>query len=369
MLALALLAASIAVPLAAQESEPEQPSATAPAAVKAVPLAFQQGRAESAILNWVLANSGPLKGETTVGTLRVAFTITPAEGWWDKAGGGKLAWHDAPADNFHLRIFVADAIYGRLIPGLAVHATLIDGNGNQQVAPIAYGWYPLINAYGGNVPLASAGEYRLRVLIEAPPELDATLPRNTTAEFPALPITTDALAPLRLATAASTAEAALLKPEIDAYGQALTALWQSSTTGEERADGDYFVAYALAGADDWKRLEHALGEHTASEGLAIVVRDSRTGRPIPELVPHAVFAYRDGRNVNAVALALTLSAGLAHYSAATPKLQADRSYTLQVSFEAPGFRRWGRESARFATPGHVEFPGAGLKPPKQDGRK
>ncbi len=86
-------------------------------------------------------------------TMRVAFTITPAEGWWDKAGGGKLAWHDAPDDSVHLRIFVLDLADGRPIPGLNLRATLIDANGNQQSAPADFGWYPLINAYGGNVPI------------------------------------------------------------------------------------------------------------------------------------------------------------------------------------------------------------------------
>ena len=100
----------------------------------------------------MLANSGPLKGDIRAGELRIAFTITPAEGWWDKAGGGKLAWHDAPADNVHLRIFVLNLADGRMVPGLNLRATLIDANGNEQSVPVDFGWYPLINAYGGNVP-------------------------------------------------------------------------------------------------------------------------------------------------------------------------------------------------------------------------
>src|SRR5450755_1413615 len=128
-------------------------------------LAQAQGRAESAAVDWVLDNSGPLHGDIHAGEFRVAFTITPAEGWWDKAGGGKLAWHDAPAYNVHLRIFVLDLADGRLVPGLHLRATLIDANGNEQAAPVAFGWYPLINAYGGNVPLVTDSSYTLRVEI------------------------------------------------------------------------------------------------------------------------------------------------------------------------------------------------------------
>jgi len=101
-------------------------------------LAEQQGDAESAILNWVLANSGPLTGDTRAGGMRIAFTITAAEGWWDRAGGGKLAWHEAPPANVHLRIFVLDAD-GRPIPGLNLRATLTDTNGNEQSVPTDFG--------------------------------------------------------------------------------------------------------------------------------------------------------------------------------------------------------------------------------------
>ena len=142
------------------------PPPSAQATDEASRLVQAQGRAETAALDWVLANSGPLHGDTHAGEFRVAFTITPAEGWWDKAGGGKLAWHEAPAYNVHLRIFVLDLADGRLVPGLHLRATLLDANGNEQAAAVAYGWYPLLNAYGGNVPLDADSSYTLRVVID-----------------------------------------------------------------------------------------------------------------------------------------------------------------------------------------------------------
>ena len=111
------------------------PAASTPAQLL---LAEQQGKADTAVLDWVLANSGPLKGDIRAGELRIGFTITPAEGWWDKAAGGTLAWHEAPADNVHLRIFVLSLADGRMVPGLNLRATLTDANGNEQSVPVAF---------------------------------------------------------------------------------------------------------------------------------------------------------------------------------------------------------------------------------------
>jgi hypothetical protein len=41
------------------------------------------------------------------------------------------------------------------------------------------------------------------------------------------------------------------------------------------------------------------------------------------------------------------------------RLHGARDATLRVRFDAPGFRRWGRQSERFAAPGEIEFHPAG----------
>ncbi len=212
-------------------------------------LARRQGMADTALLDWVMGNSGPLKGDIHAGELRVAFTVTPAEGWWDKAGGGKLAWHDAPADSVHLRIFVVDLADGRFVPGLSVHATLTDSNGNRQIAPVDFGWYPLINAYGGNFPLESDSGYTLRVTVDPPsPQTFGSkrFRQATIAEFPPVQIAREAVAQIPLATATGFAnEAELLRPCNAALSAAITALWQQSVSGLEKPDGDYYIGYAL----------------------------------------------------------------------------------------------------------------------------
>ncbi len=342
-------------------------------------LAQQQGDAETAVLDWVLTNSGPLTGDTPAGAMRVAFTITPAEGWWDKAGGGKLAWHEAPAGNVHLRIFVLDLADGRLIPGLNLRATLIDANGNEQSAPVDFGWYPLINAYGGNVPIVADSSYTLRVAI------DGQLPHHlasfgehpkhpTIAEFPPIPIAQAAVSQLPLATATSSAhEAELLKPCNAALTAAITALWQQSVAGAEKPDDDYFVAYALdfhgldiplAGSKlHLKSLSAFTGN--ADVRLDLLARDSRTGRIIPGLLPRATLIDADGESYGPGELFLSWHPWLTHYGGRA-RIPRKGLYTLRVHFDAPGYRRWGQESDRFAVPADVEFENVSLNPGKKD---
>jgi hypothetical protein len=376
-------AAGIALVLALCLSTPflfaQAPEASSDSVQAGSPEALQsaqsQGPAEKAALDWILANSGPLKGDYSGGGFRVAYTVTPAEGWWDKAAGGSLLWRDAPPNSFHLRIFVMDSGDGRLQPDLRLHVTLIDANGNRQVAPIDFGWYPLLNAYGGNVPLAADGAYSVRIVIDsqlpAPPEHSGERTRTTVVEFPALAISQEAISHLALASyVASTQEAELLKPLNAALSAAITGLWQRSASGLEKPAGDYFVGYALdhsgaalsvGGAKlRLKNLVEFGGKDDVR--LTLLVRDSRTGRPIPGLRPQASLAG-GGKLYGPGDLTFVWHPLLARYAGDT-RVPGKGPYSLSVHFEAPGFRRWGRTSERFALPADVTFDELSLKAAK-----
>lgn len=335
-------------------------------------LAQQQGKADTAILDWVLANSGPVKGDARTGDLRIAFTVTPAEGWWDKAGGGKLTWHDAPANNIHLRIFVLGFADGRFIPGLSLHATLIDSNNNEQSVPVDFGWYPLMNAYGGNVPLESDGIYTLRVAIESESSHLPAGVHTGTIQFPPVQIAQEFVSGLPLATAMAWAnEAELLKPSNAALSAAITALWQHTASGAEKPSDDYFVGYALDDFDALqiaekirlKKLVHLGGKDDVR--LAVIIRDSRTGRFMSGLKPQATLVSPDGKLDGPSELLLTLHPWLNHYER-NASISRKGAYKLRVHFEAPGYRRWGHQSERFAAPADVEFDNVSLKPEKKD---
>jgi hypothetical protein len=348
-------------------------------------LAYQQGRADIAVLDWVLANSGEIKGDTRAGEMRIAFTITPAEGWWDNAGDGKLAWHDAPVDNVHLRIFVLDLMDGRLVPGLSLRATLIDPNGNEQSAPSDFGWYPLINAYGGNVPMDVDSSYTLRVTVEAQSK-GPLLPQHhavsagdrfqhtTLAEFPPVQITQDAVSQMALATTTASAnEAALLKPCNAALSAAITAIWQQSVSGYEKPAGDYFVGYALdySGrtvqiAGSKLRIKN-LVEFTGKDNmrLSVLPRDSRTGRLIPGLKLQASLIAADGKLYGPGELPVLWNPWLTQYGRDS-RIPRKGFYKLRVHLDSPGFRRWGRQSERFAAPADVEFDDVSLQPGQKE---
>lgn len=369
---------------AAAELTPSSPvpaqvdAPTKPGTPEQLRLAQLQGKADTAVVEWVLANS-QVKGDITAGELRVAFTVTPAEGWWDKAGGGKLAWHDAPDGNVHLRIFVLDRIDGRLVPGLTLRATLIDDNGNEQSVPADFGWYPLINAYGGNVPLDTNSAYTLRVIVEPLQShrafaASARFERTTTVEFPTVQIAQETIAKLPLATdAASASEAELLKPANAALSAAITALWQQSVSGAEQPSGDYFVGYALNYAGLSKPLSNTkfhlknLIDPTGKDSvhLDLLPRDSRTGRFIPGLKMRSSLTAEDGKSYGPGESILTWHQWLSDYGG-NARVPRKGVYKLHVHFDAPAFRRWGRQSERLAAPDDVEFENLTLKPEAKD---
>ena len=342
----------------------------------ALRLTQSQGRCEGAILDWVLANSGALKGETLRGEFRVAYTITPAEGWWERTTGGRLAWHDAPANQLHLRVFVADAADGRLEPAFSVAAAVVDMNGNEQALPISFGWYPLINAHGGNVAVAD-GAYRLRVRIAVPEPHDPQpvlteeeiaqgegLARTVVAEFPPVTIKQSEVMLLPIATEAAVAkEAELLKPCNVALRASITALWQQSASGEEKASGDYFVAYALEPASSAVlarlRRKRPLDFGRENARLQVLVRDSRTGRLIPFLAPQSTLETPG--ELNDKGSLLPMRHPWIDLYGRYLRLERKASYRLRVMLEPPDFRRWGRHSERFALPAELGFEEVTLK--------
>ncbi|MDR3763371.1 MAG: hypothetical protein P4M01_04675 [Acidobacteriota bacterium] len=321
---------------------------------------------DATLLEWILSHSGPAIGDRRAGELRVAYTFTAAEGWWENAADNKLAWHDAPAGQVHLRIFVLGADL-RLLPNLAVHARLTDELGNTRTLPVDIGWYPLLNAYGTNLELAPGHSYALRVTVEADAANGNGLP--IVADFSPLPLTAEMLAAMPLASSISFAEEAeLLRPGNAAQTAAITSLWQQTDSGAEEAAGDYFVGYAMGeatviharrDADLHRTGLRALGRVGAT-ALAVFPRDARTGRVVPGLTVHAELLSGEGKSFGDAILSTehTRWFDLYQRQANVPRKAV---YKLRVRFAPPGFRRWGRQGERFAAPVDVELHNVILK--------
>jgi len=253
---------------------------------------------------------------------------------------------------------------------------LTDERGNRHPAAVDFGWYPLINAYGGNIALDTDGTYALRVDIDADPELSLHSPhsapleaapeeriaRITVAEFPPVAISREEISGLPLATASAAAvEQELLKPFNEVLRTAIAGWWRHAAAGEEKPMGDYFVAYAVKDSAGFgTRLKNLLDFSGKDEmRLALLVRDSRSGRILPGLEPQ-VTLVEAGSDREAHPSPRPVSLAPAWHPWLTPyanrvQLRPDKRYRLHVHAAAPGFRRWGRESGRFGSDIDIEF--------------
>ncbi len=106
--------------------------------------------------------------ELQSGEYLVAYAVEEAEGMWVPKGGD-LEWSEPDDENAHIEVAVRDAADGRLIPGLKVEATVIDGEGKEvgsHELPLL--WHPYLYHYGRNWTLPSDGTYTLKVRFDAP---------------------------------------------------------------------------------------------------------------------------------------------------------------------------------------------------------
>ena len=82
---------------------------------------------------------------------------------------GELVWHNPTDENVHVEVVVRDGADGRFIPGLTVHATLVDAKGSELGTHLQpFLWHPWLYHYGRNWQVPGQGEYALRVRIDAP---------------------------------------------------------------------------------------------------------------------------------------------------------------------------------------------------------
>ncbi len=144
---------------------PQQPSNEAKA--QHLPLANEQGQALQNALNTMfqMDTHGP---EKRAGEYLVACIAEEAEGLY-YLRNCQLEWQEPTNENAHLEVAVRDGADGRLLPGLAVYATIIDANGKEiGTKQLPFLWHPWLFHYGLNWELPGSGEYTVRVHIDVP---------------------------------------------------------------------------------------------------------------------------------------------------------------------------------------------------------
>ncbi len=107
-------------------------------------------------------------GEQAAGDYLIGYAVEEAEGMY-LMQDGELVWHQPEDENVHVEVSVRDRADGRFVPGLTVHATLIDAAGNELgTHRQAFLWHPWLYHYGRNWKVPGDGAYRLRVQIASP---------------------------------------------------------------------------------------------------------------------------------------------------------------------------------------------------------
>lgn len=130
-------------------------------------LARQQGDAFGRALQAMseMDSHGRLK---RAGDYLVGYEVEEAEGMY-VPDGDDLRWQDPQQENAHLEVVVRDADDGRFVPGLRVHATLLDAGGKQVGSyELPFLWHPWLYHYGLNVQVPGDGRYSLQLRIDPP---------------------------------------------------------------------------------------------------------------------------------------------------------------------------------------------------------
>ncbi len=103
---------------------------------KGLELGRAQGEALTRTLRHMTEEIAHDGREVQAGEYLVAYAVEEAEGMWVPKDGD-LAWSEPGEENAHIEVAVRDAADGRLIPGLRIEATIIDGDGNEIGVPRA----------------------------------------------------------------------------------------------------------------------------------------------------------------------------------------------------------------------------------------
>ena len=107
-------------------------------------------------------------GAKPAGEYLVGYAVEEAEGMY-RLVDGELRWEEPSEENVHVEVAVRDLADGRFVPGLTIHATLIDAAGNEiGTHHQPFLWHPYLYHYGRNWTVSGDGAYTLRVRIEAP---------------------------------------------------------------------------------------------------------------------------------------------------------------------------------------------------------
>lgn len=154
----------------AQQSEHRKPPMETSDESNAQQLEFarEQGSAYERALKHMAKEEADTGGEQAAGDYVIAYALEKAEGMYALVDG-ELEWQEPEEENLHVEVSVRDGADGRFTPGLKVHATLVDADGNEVgTHEQPFLWHPWLFHYGRNWKVPGEGTYTLRVRVDPP---------------------------------------------------------------------------------------------------------------------------------------------------------------------------------------------------------
>ena len=340
-------------------------------------LAREQGRAEGEALRWITEHATGPYGEVRAGALRVVYTVTPPEGSY-RFNGNELEWAEPASDaSAHLRVFLMDAGDGRLVPELHVRATVLNEAGREVASTeLPFAWYPVLNGYGANIPVRSAGAYQVRVEVE-PPTFRRHDPYNGYRFYKPIIAVTGRIRmdpqAMRGGTPTTVAEErnqSVADPEAKAFRDTLANMYRTAIGGKDQRAGDYVVANANEYSEAYWSFENghfALATEmenaaTRNAHIEVAVMDAKTGRFVPGLQVTARLTAPDGRVLGTHQEPFMWHPWLWHYGE-NWRIPHGGRYSVHVHFDPPPYARYGRESGGvMKVPVDMDFDGQQLHP-------
>lgn len=138
---------------------------------KAIELARQEGIAVERSLTGILREANVSGSQRRSGDYNVAVVVQNPRGSWEQRNG-KLIYARPDSDIgpiSHIEVSIRDATTGRLLPGLNVHASIVDSRKRAiNTYPMPFMWHPWMNHYGLDVAVPGKETYTIRVRADAP---------------------------------------------------------------------------------------------------------------------------------------------------------------------------------------------------------
>lgn len=312
----------------------------------------------------LLKYSGAAAGQMRAGEYIINYIISKPEGWYELSDKNKLAWHEPGSANAHLWLFVQDGADHRLVPGLAIKATL---SNTEKEMP--YGWTPMINGYGDNITLSNSTNDVLTISI-APPQYHRHDPyngdrftENTIASI-SVSVNLNQLSQQPPLSEFMESQTALSKGAGNGFTNTLKVMYKQANEGKDKVQGNYFIAFADEYSEGWWHymngkfmymMQNDEGGKTNAH-IEIAVLDAATHRFLPDLNVSVTLYDKNKHSLGTKPIPFMWHPWLYHYGENWRIPATGKQYSVHVHAEAPAYKRYGKTMGnQFTMPVDVDF--------------